>query len=127
MSVPAGGIAGFRIDRPVAALDAPRDEVVDEGVLPGRIRADRHVAPAVAVADAGLATGPVEVAAELADHHGVALVLEIAEVLFPAAALERRVDNDVASRVACRVALEPRALWLRRIHEAGLHEHRWAV
>lgn len=35
MSIPAGGgVAGLRIDRPVATLDAARDRVVHECVLP---------------------------------------------------------------------------------------------
>src|SRR5688572_10280098 len=71
VAIPAGGVAGFRIDGPVAALDAFLDHVGHEGVLPLSVHAGRDVAPAVAVADAGLAERPVEVAAELADHDGV--------------------------------------------------------
>src|SRR6188768_2403468 len=115
MAIPASGVARLGIDGPVTALDTLRDQVVDEGALPGPVRLRPQVTPAVAIADAGLAARPVQIAAEFADHHGVALVLEITEVLFPATALERGIDHDVAPRVAGCVALEPRALRLRRI------------
>src|SRR5687767_7007872 len=79
VSIPAGGVARLRVDGPVAALDALGNHPVDERVLPGRIDAGRDVAPAVAVADAGLAQRPVHVAAELTHHDGVVELLQIAE------------------------------------------------
>src|SRR4051812_35984024 len=116
VAVPASRVAGLGVDRPVATFDALRDQVVDEGVLPGRVRAGCQVAVTVPVTNARLAERPVEIAAELADHHGVALVLEIAEVLLPTTALQRCVDHEVALRVTGGVAFEARALGLRRVH-----------
>src|SRR5882724_9507784 len=83
VSVPPGGVAGFRIDRPVAAFDTSRGHVVHESVLPLGIDPGRDVTPPVAIANAGLAGWPVQVAAELADYHGVSLTFQITEVLLP--------------------------------------------
>src|SRR5688572_27794089 len=76
MAIPAGGVAGLRIDGPVAALDALFDHVADEGVLPLSVDSGRDVAPAVAVANAGLAQRPIQVAAELTYHDGVVELLQ---------------------------------------------------
>src|SRR5689334_24418917 len=64
VAVPAGRVARLGVDRPVAAFDVTVGHVGDEGVLPRRVGAHGYVAEAVAVADAGLARGPVEIAAE---------------------------------------------------------------
>src|SRR3981081_1568892 len=65
--VPAGGVTGFRIDRPVAAFHTFRGHVIREAVLPLGVAPGRDVTPPVAVPDAGRAGWPVQVAAELAD------------------------------------------------------------
>src|SRR5262245_44493571 len=49
VSVPAGRVAGFRVDRPVAALDALLDHPGHEGVLPLLVHRARDVAPAILV------------------------------------------------------------------------------
>src|ERR1041384_3078052 len=85
MAVPAGSVAGLRVDRPVAALDALRDREVHERILPLRIAARREVTKAVAIADAGSAARPVEVAAELTHHDGQTRRPEANEAPLPSA------------------------------------------
>src|SRR3979409_655960 len=96
-----------RVGPPVSAPRGPRDHVVHQGVLPLDIEAGREVAVAVLIADGGRALWPVEVTAELTHDDGVAQLLEVPEVFFPALPEQGRIDDEVEPGGASGIYVDP--------------------
>src|SRR5690554_1972236 len=123
MLVQTTGISRFRVNGPVTSLNVVLNHVVYERILPLLINVSGDMAPHFFFRGAGIVR-PLHVSTELTNNHGISLITQITEVLFPTWDQALRINGDLTISFTSFVAFE---LGTFTGQEGALNKYRWTV